>query len=46
MKKQYINPTIEIVKVEVQHLMNASLTPDANKGTASDTFAPADIEAE
>ena len=46
MKKQYINPTIEIVKVEVQHLMNASLTPDANKGTVSDSFAPENYDGE
>lgn len=46
MKKQYINPAIVIVKVEVQHLMAGSLDPEKGTGTASQQDAPGGIEAE
>ena len=46
MKKQYINPAIEIVKVDLQQIMTASLTPEGNKGTVSDSFAPKDYDGE
>ena len=46
MKKQYINPAIEIVKVDLQQMMAGSLDPENNKGTVSDSFAPKDYDGE
>ena len=47
MKKTYINPTMEIVEVNMQQQMLAgSLNPGSNSGSVSETPAPGDVPAE
>ena len=47
MKKTYINPNIEVVKIASHAQMLAgSLTPGAGKGTVNETDAPSGVDGE
>ena len=47
MKKTYINPEMEIIKIQSQQQMLAgSLNPGSGSGSVSDTPAPGDVPAE
>ena len=47
MKKIYLNPELQVVKIKVNHqLLTLSAGGEEGSGTVSDTFAPEDGEGE